>query len=138
MLGLILSPLGRWLAAAAVAAILIAGAYVKGRMDQSRLDDRAGLLSTIESLQRDIAATKAVSEAAAAREQDAARAASDLQQKVDDYARVLAAKPDPVCALDDVDLRVLERLRNAAPAKPADAPGGPLDLRRSGSGSKAR
>lgn len=126
MLAIILSPVGRWIIAAALSAALIAGAYIKGRMDRAALDQSAALRATVAELNRQLTETKAVADAAQARADQRAADVTDAQGKVAAYERELAKRTGRVCVLGDGDARSLRDIIGPVPPAP---PSRPADLR---------
>lgn len=123
MLALLLSPLGRWLAAAVLSLALVAGAYIKGRTDRARLDESAALRATVSSLTEQLQQTKAVADAAQLRADAREQEKATLDERVRDYEAALAKRRTECgCALSDDDIRMLRNIIGPTPrpvTKPA-------------------
>ena len=129
MLALILSPLGRWLAAAALAGMCIAGAYIKGRSDRAALDQSAALRATVASLQSELRSTAEIAKASAERAQAQQAEIEATTRKVQDYEAELAKRPPALsCVLDDRDVRDFNGLRNGAAPGKASPPRAPREF----------
>jgi hypothetical protein len=94
MLAMIFSPIGRYLMMAAAAAILIGGAYIKGRRDCSAIHASAALKAHVEVLQHRIGVTEQL------RAQDGAKAEADAAEIAKLKELIDATPSNPTACLD--------------------------------------
>jgi len=140
---LYLPVVGRPLAAVLLAIAAALGAYDLGYAARGRLDESGALAAQLAEEKRQAAAAQTIAQAASAREAQANQAAVQLNERISDYERQLAARaaaPAPVlpancpaldrstcgCLLGPDDVR---GLRNIGPAGAPAAAGAPRVLR---------
>jgi len=128
---------GRWIASALVALGCAIGAYDLGYAARGKLDNSGAIQAQLDEANRQLAATRDIEAAAAAREESDTRAATQLQEKVDAYEAALKSSPNgDGCSLTDDDVRALGGLSDdgAGAPGPSRAAGG---VRPAGGGAKA-
>jgi hypothetical protein len=108
MFALLLSPIGRWLAFAAVAAVLVSGAYVKGRLDCGANAALAAARAELAAAKADLTAAANAAERASEVAAENVKAAEAAENLVKEYADELAKRgPAGACALTPADVRRL-------------------------------
>lgn len=114
---MIASPLARWAAVGGVAAAALAGVYVKGRLDSSRLCDAAQVRAELAQARADLdRAASAAQDAHAASERLSEERQTDLE-KIDAYEATLARRD--ACSLSDADVdRLRDILGGGLPSAP--------------------
>jgi hypothetical protein len=105
MLALIFSPIGRYLMFAAVAALLIGGAYIKGRRDCSDLHATAALKAEVEVLKHRIGVTEQL------RSQDGTKAEADAAEIARLKGLIDATPANPAACLDRNSSKRLRRIQ---------------------------
>lgn len=134
---------GRPLAAVLLAVSAGLGAYDLGYAARGRLDQSAALAAQLAEQQRQAEASRQIAQDAATREVEADKKTAELNERISDYERQLAARPAPPslsiaaaancpkldyaacgCALSDDDVRGLRSIGAAGAPDAANAAGG--------------
>lgn len=105
--------LGQALALILLAATACVASYGYGRRDQARIDNVAALEAKLAAAKADLSIAGALAGIAEDERREAEKAAAASQDKIDDYEKALAARPEPRCRLGADDVR---RLRAILPA----------------------
>jgi hypothetical protein len=105
MLATLFSPIGRYLMMAAAAALLIGGAYIKGRRDCGAIHATAALKAHVEVLKHRIGVTEQL------RAQDGAKAEADAHELAKLKEFIDAIPSDPGACLDRGGADRLRRLQ---------------------------
>lgn len=109
------------LAAAGIAVLALAGAYLYGRFDEARRCESAALTARIATLERDLAIARDAERTARAQAEELERENDDAQSRYADLLTELEARPvDDRCRATADDVRLFERLR--APPRPPARP----------------
>lgn len=106
--------LGRAVAAIGIVITAYFYGYASGRHEQARLDNVAALKAELAATKTDLAIASALAGIAEDETRAAERAVAENRDRIDDYQKALAARPDARCALDADDVRRLRAL-NPAP-----------------------
>jgi hypothetical protein len=105
VIAMIFSPIGRYLMMAGVAAVLVIGAYFKGRSDCSAIHASAALKAEVEVLKHRIGVTEQL------RAQDGARAEADAAEIAKLKGLIDATPSNPTACLDRSGADRLRRVR---------------------------
>lgn len=108
------SKLGRALGIAGLVLIVLGGIYLAGRHDQARKAAIAALEAELAIKTADLQISMALAGIAQDEIRASEQAAAANQDKIDDYEKALAERPDARCALGADDVRRLRAL-NPAP-----------------------
>ncbi|OCC05282.1 hypothetical protein BA190_10285 [Labrys sp. WJW] len=108
------SKLGRALGVAALVLLALGGVYLAGRHDQARKAEIAALEAKLAIKTADLQISMALADIAQDEIRASEQAAAANQDKIDDYEKALAERPDTRCALGADDVRRLRAL-NPAP-----------------------
>jgi len=100
----------RWLLQAAGALLLMAAAFMPGCAYMDQREDLARLKAQNTALQFDLDTADQLADLAFKQGQQQDARAADLSDKVADYERELAQRPNAACTLDDDDVRRLREL----------------------------
>lgn len=104
---------GRYLCAGLLIAAAGLTAYDLGYAARGRLDISQALQKQLDWANEELAATKAVQEAANSRAREAEQQSVNLQEQINAYEASLKSRPaEPACAMSGDDVRTLERLRD--------------------------
>ena len=106
--------LGRAVAAIGIVVAAYFYGYASGRSEQSRLDKVASLQAELAVAKVDAAISQASARIAENEARAAERVAAENRNRIDDYEKALAARPDARCTLGADDVRRLRAL-NPAP-----------------------
>lgn len=106
--------LGRALGVAGLVLIALGGVYLAGRRDQARKAEIAALEAKLATATADLQISMALADIAQDEIRASEQAAAANQDKIDDYEKALAERPDARCALGADDVRRLRAL-NPAP-----------------------
>jgi hypothetical protein len=106
--------LGQAVALIVAGLLACGGSYLYGRHDQARLDNVAALEAKLAAAKADIEISNALAGIAEDERRAAERAVAANQDRIDDYEKALALRPNPRCSLDADDVRRLRAL-NPAP-----------------------
>jgi hypothetical protein len=120
MIAALASPLVRWAVAGGLVVALVAGAYIKGRLDGSRLCDAAQVRAELAQARADLGRVSAAAQDAHAASERLAQARQGDLQRIDEYEATLANRD--ACSLSDDDVSRLRDLLNGglpnAPRRP--------------------
>lgn len=105
--------LGRAVAAIGIVIAAYVYGYASGRDEQSRLDKVASLQAELAAAKVDAAISRVLASVAEEASRAAERAAAENRNRIDDYEKALARRPDARCALDADDVRRLRALNPA-------------------------
>jgi hypothetical protein len=105
MITMLFSPIGRYLMIAAAAALLIGGAYIKGRRDCGAIHASAALKAEVEVLKHRIGVTEQL------RAQDGAKAEADAAEIAKLKELIDATPSNPTACLDRSGAERLRRVR---------------------------
>lgn len=97
----------RWLAACLLACVL---AYGFGRWDGRKVCNTAKLEAQLKAAQFDLDTQRELSDLAWSQTQKQEQRSKALNDKVAEYEKELAKRPNPACRLDDDDVRRLRDL----------------------------
>jgi hypothetical protein len=89
---------------------LLLGAYWKGHSTAAQNCRDAELRAQIATMQRDMAAWRAADDIEKLLQSELETQRNDLQDRVKQYEIELAQRPNGKCALDDRDIRNLDRM----------------------------
>lgn len=105
MIAALLSPIGRWLAAMALGAAVLAGVWLHGYRSAAGACEADKLRDELAATQRDLSMSRDAAEDATRRATILNETLQANQERLDDYETALAARPDARCALTGDDLR---------------------------------